>query len=246
MQVVGAVEHVVCGGLDADDEARVIGPEAERLVQTLEKQKLAVVHVVRLAFIEAADPAVVARERGVSLTGLSATVFCVGPRSALAAREAGMRAQRLPEGRFDAQGVLEEVRRVLPARGRRFLIPRSEAAREVLSEGLRADGASVDAVVAYRNLPADVDAASLRSRLVRGELDVLSFASPSSVRRFSELLDADSRDAARDCVVAAIGPVTADALRDVGLPPHVTSPVPEVQALVAALSAFVAEARESG
>lgn len=187
-----------------------------------------------------------ARVRGVSLGELSAKVFCVGPRSALAAQEAGMHAQPLPEGRFDAEGVLEEVRRVLPARGRRFLIPRSAAAREVLPEGLRADGASVDAVVAYQNLPADVDAASLRSRLVRGELDVLSFASPSTVRRFSELLDADSRDAARQCVVAAIGPVTADALRDVDLPPDVTAAEPGVQAFVAALTSFVAEAGESG
>jgi uroporphyrinogen III methyltransferase/synthase len=179
-----------------------------------------------------------ARERGVRLADARA-VFCVGPRTAAAAAAAGLAAQPLPAGGFDAEGVLAEVRRALPPRGRRFLIPRSELARDVLPDGLRADGAHVDAVTAYRNLPAAADAAALRDELRRG-LDVLTFTSPSAVRRFRELLDAEALAAAGRAWIAAIGPVTAEALRSAGLPPDLVSPRPEPDAFVAAIAALVA------
>lgn len=183
---------------------------------------------------------------GVSLGEARGSVFCVGPRTAEAARSAGLPARCLPDERFDAEGVLEAVRRALPPRGRRFLIPRSELARETLPDGLRAEGAEVDAVVAYRNLPAEVDAAALRGRLEAGELDVLTFTSPSGVRRFRALLDAPSLAAARRCCVAAIGPVTARALADAGLPADVVAARPDAHELVEAIAACVAEADRAG
>ena len=81
-------------------------------------------------------------------------------------------------------------------RGRRFLVPRSDLARDVLPDGLRAAGAEVDAVVAYRNAPAEVDRDWLRGELVAGRLDALTFASPSAARRFCEALDPAARSAA--------------------------------------------------
>jgi uroporphyrinogen III methyltransferase/synthase len=180
-----------------------------------------------------------ARARGVRLTDARA-VFCVGPRTAAAAAGAGLATQPLPEGGFDAEGTLAAIRRALPPRGRRFLIPRSELARDVLPDGLRADGAHVDAVIAYRNLPADADAAALRDELRRGALDVLTFTSPSAVRRFCELLDADALRAARGAWIAAIGEVTAEALRGAGLPPDLVSPRPEPAAFAAAIAGLVA------
>jgi uroporphyrinogen III methyltransferase/synthase len=178
--------------------------------------------------------------------GEARAVVCVGPRTAEAAERAGFEPAHVPPHRFDARGVLEEILRVLPPAGRRFLLPRSELAGEVLPEGLRAAGAEVDAPVAYRNLAAPVDAESLRSDLVEGRLDVLSFASPSAVRRFRALLDAEALAAAARCVVAAIGPVTAEALREAGLPASAIAIRPGVAGLVEAIAACVAEACESG
>lgn len=176
-----------------------------------------------------------ASERGLDLSGLEATVICVGPRTAEAALSAGLPVHRVPESRFDAEGVLEVVSAEVPPRGRRFLIPRSELARDVLPDGLRAQGAEVDAVTVYRNLPADVDAEALRSELVSGGLDALTFTSPSTVRRFLALLDEPAREAAARCAVAAIGPVTARALEQAGLPPKVVPGRSEGNALVEAL-----------
>jgi uroporphyrinogen III methyltransferase/synthase len=186
-----------------------------------------------------------AEDRGVSLASIDATVVCVGPRTAEAALAAGLPVHRVPESRFDAEGILDEVMRAVAPDGKRFLLPRSEAARDVLPDGLRRQGAAVDAVTVYRNVPADTDAGALRAALEAGELDALTFTSPSTVRRFVELLDAPSREAAARCTIAAIGPVTAAALQRVGLTPHVTPAHATARELVAALAEHVAGAADS-
>jgi uroporphyrinogen III methyltransferase/synthase len=146
-----------------------------------------------------------------------------------------------PAARFDAAGVLPELRGAGGVAGRRFLIPRSDLAREVLPSGLREAGARVDAVVAYRNVPAVVDAEALCAALCEGRLDVLTFASPSAAHRFVELLDPAAREAAARCTVAAIGPVTARALADTGLPPHVVARASTAAGLVAELERALAD-----
>jgi uroporphyrinogen III methyltransferase/synthase len=151
----------------------------------------------------------------------------------------------VPDSRFDAEGALDEVMRAVPPSGKRFLLPRSEAARDVLPDGLRREGAVVDAVTVYRNVPEDTDAGALRAALEAGELDALTFTSPSTVKRFDALLDAGSRAAAARCTIAAIGPITAAALRRVGLAPHVTPAQATARELVEALAEHVAGAADS-
>lgn len=180
-----------------------------------------------------------AAERGVSLAGLRAQVICVGPKTAEAALAAGLPVHQTPAQRFDAEAMLEVVLRECPVSGQRILLPRSERARDVLPEGLRRAGALVDAVTVYRNVPAQPDGASLRAALAEG-LDVLTFASPSTVQHFDALLDAEARVAAASCVIAAIGPLTAAALREVGLAPHVTPERATAGELVEALAAHLA------
>lgn len=154
-----------------------------------------------------------ARERGRELATLGARVVCVGPATAEAARRQGLPEAWVPRGRFDAEGLLAELAEALPPRGRRFLVVRAEQGREVLPDGLRAAGARVDAVPVYRTVAVETDAAALRAALARGELDALTFTSPSTVRHLLGWLDAPSRAGVARCVVAAIGPVTAAALQ---------------------------------
>jgi len=187
-----------------------------------------------------------AEERGVSLETLDATVVCVGPKTAEVALRAGLPVHRVPGRRFDAEGVLAEVLRVLPPRGRRFLLPRSEVARDALPDGLRSEGGVVDAVTAYRNVPAITDGTALRADLESGRLDALTFTSPSTVRHFDALLDAPARAAATRCTIAAIGPLTAAALCKVGLPPDITPEQATARELVEALAAHVAGETDSG
>jgi len=180
-----------------------------------------------------------AEARGVSLTPADLEVLCVGPETAKATRDAGLAVHRIPESRHDADGLLDEAVKHLPPKGRRFLFPRAEKAREVLPEGLSAVGAQVDSVTVYRTLPPEIDAAELRTLLVEDGLDALTFTSPSAVENFVALLDGESRAVAGRCTVVAIGPVTAEALRREGLAPDVMAGRASVQDLVAALAARV-------
>ncbi len=171
----------------------------------------------------------------VPLVETAPPVACVGPQTAAVARQLGLAVAVTPSTRFDANGLADAVRSAWGAAGRRFLLPQAEAARPELRDGLCADGAVVDAVTVYRTVAPEVDEQSLRNRLIRGDFDALTFTSPSTVTNFTALLDEDSKRAARDCCIAAIGPVTADALRGVGFDPRVVPNRATMQDLVSAL-----------
>ncbi len=183
-----------------------------------------------------------AREVGRSSFEDAPPTACVGPITAESARAAGFAVTLVPADRRDAGGLLEAVAKRWPPRGRRFLLPQAEAARPVLAEGLRARGATVDAVIVYRTLAAEVDAEALREQLRGRRLDALTFTSPSTAEHFAALLDEESRKAAADCTIAAIGPVTAEALRRLGLAPDWVSDEPAVGALVEGLAARLGRA----
>jgi uroporphyrinogen III methyltransferase / synthase len=190
-----------------------------------------------------------AAARGADLRALRARVYCVGPATAAAARSAGLAVEALPE-RHDAEGLLALLAREAPLRGRRVLLPRAARGRDVLPEGLASAGALVDVVSLYRTLPDTAAAAALGARVARGELDALTFASPSAARAFAAGLSEPARAAARRTIVAALGPVTAKALRAAGLAPDVMPERAEAGALIEALAEAVrarrrAEAREA-
>ena len=65
------------------------------------------------------------------------------------------------------------------------------------------------------------------------------------MRHFAALLDEESREAARRCTLAAIGPVTAEALAKQGLPADVVAARAGGEELVAALAAHRARARRN-
>ena len=90
------------------------------------------------------------------------------------------------------------------------LIPRAEIAREVLPAGLRERGWNVEVVTAYRTVPAPISE-ELRERIAQAQ--VITFASASAVNNY---VAAVGRDQTPELVVA-IGPITAQAVRDAGL-----------------------------
>jgi uroporphyrinogen III methyltransferase / synthase len=127
-------------------------------------------------------------------------VACVGRSTADALLAHGIAADVVP-ARFVAEGVLEAMSARDDVRGARVLYVAAEGARDVLPEGLRALGCSVDTVEG---------AEELRDALTRGTVDLATFASASAVRGYLEAVGAE---AARRARAISIGPVTSDALR---------------------------------
>jgi len=132
----------------------------------------------------------------------------------------GVRADLVPD-ESRAEGVFEALKAAGPLPGVRVLLPRADIAREVLSDQLREAGATVTEAVAYRTVVAggerDSDHDIYRMLLDR-QIDAVTFTSASTVRNFAEMLgEEQAADLLNATVVAAIGPVTAEAAQQLGI-----------------------------
>jgi uroporphyrinogen III methyltransferase / synthase len=160
----------------------------------------------------------------------------VGPATAAALARYGVRVDLVP-AEHRAEGVVEALAGAGDPSGLRVLLPRAEAGRELIADDLRARGAEVVDLVAYRTVPASQqDDPDVYRLLLDRQLDAVTFTSASTVRNFVRLLgEEQAPDLLRSTIVAAIGPVTAEAARQLGLEPAVMPAEYTVPALVDAL-----------
>jgi uroporphyrinogen III methyltransferase/synthase len=161
----------------------------------------------------------------------------LGAATAAALHEHGLRAD-LIASEFTSAGLLEAM--PLDIGGARVLLPRAEGGSEDLYGGLKVRGAQVEELVLYDSaLPSAPDDETLR--LVReGSIDVVTFASSSSVRNLKAMLGDDFARLSDAVVVACIGPVTAQTAREAGLTVAVEPSTHTIPALVEALKAHYA------
>jgi uroporphyrinogen III methyltransferase / synthase len=162
----------------------------------------------------------------------------IGPMTAAAIRRHGLKVDLLAK-EFIAEGVLDLLDEAT-VKGKRFLIPRAEAAREVLPEGISRMGGEVEVVSVYRTgLPEGDDVETIRRMLSRKQIDALTFTSSSTVTHLATMLgSADLPALVEGMVVASIGPVTSGTLRENGLPIHVEALEYTIDGLVKALSKY--------
>jgi uroporphyrinogen III methyltransferase/synthase len=158
----------------------------------------------------------------------------------------GIKVDLVPE-EFRAEAVVEAIVDRGDVEGARILLPRSDIGREVIADRLRQLGASVVEVVAYHTELQDAqrpDDPDVYGMLLEGRLDVVTFTSASAVRNFAQVYGPEqAADLLRKTVVAAIGPVTADAAREVGIQVTVQPVQFTVPALVEAIAQHFAASR---
>ena len=92
-----------------------------------------------------------------------------------------------PETGADSEALL-----ALPAlaqvRGKRVVIFRGEGGRELLGEGLRSRGATVEYAACYRRSPPREDPAALLEEWRQGRVDAVTASSSAGLRHLAELL----------------------------------------------------------
>ncbi|MDQ3388223.1 MAG: uroporphyrinogen-III synthase [Gemmatimonadota bacterium] len=156
------------------------------------------------------------REVGRSHLRQGVSICAVGPATAAAVELEGGRADLLPE-RYVAESVVEALTRDAAAEGVRVLLPRALEARAVLPDALRAAGAEVQEVIAYRTLPESIEGDTLREEFASGMVDLVTFTSASAVRNLVALLGSDLGRTR----IASIGPITSGAARELGMSVHI-------------------------
>jgi uroporphyrinogen-III synthase len=123
--------------------------------------------------------------------------------------------------------------------GKRVLLPRSERAGRDLPEALRAAGAEVTEIVAYHTGGLGVAEPRVMDAMREARVDVVSFFSRSAVENLRSELGAEvlSRLGVR-AALAAVGPVTAAALRNAGLPVAIEAKEATAESMATAIANY--------
>jgi uroporphyrinogen III methyltransferase/synthase len=166
----------------------------------------------------------------------AARIAVVGPATEQAALKAGLKVSHVAASQHGV-GMAEELSAEVA--GATVLLPRSDRANPALPEALRRLGAEVTEVTAYRTLAATGDERKKIRVIENGAVDAILLFSPSAVHHLRDLLGAErmGRKAGR-IVFAAIGPVTAAALRECGIAEPVVARDASVAGIVEALAGF--------
>jgi uroporphyrinogen-III synthase len=160
-------------------------------------------------------------------------VAAVGEATAAAAREAGWSITLVPES-YVAESLVAHAGSNVRA-GDRVLLARAAVARDVIPGALRAAGATVDVVDAYRNVVPKATPERLRGALAAG-LDAATFTSSSSVEHLAVAAGAAGVTFPFAGVRAvSIGPITSQTLRDMVWEPAAEAKPHDVPGLIAAV-----------
>ncbi|HLA04610.1 MAG TPA: uroporphyrinogen-III synthase, partial [Syntrophales bacterium] len=114
-----------------------------------------------------------------------------------------------------SEGVIEAFREE-NVKGSRILLPRAEAARDVIPGGLAKLGATVDVTTVYRTVSSGRKKSELEEWIKKGKVDVITFTSSSTVTNFIKIMGRDF-SLPSQVRIACIGPVTAATAKKAGL-----------------------------
>jgi uroporphyrinogen-III synthase len=161
-------------------------------------------------------------------------VWAVGPATLRALAIAKIPALHPPEVR-DGAALARRLAASRTLAGRRVLVPRAEEGRTEALAILRAAGAEVVDVIAYRTLPLGEDDPALArgaELLRRGQAAVCAVFAPSQVTALTAVAGPLGALATRFC---AIGETTASALRSAGVRDVAVAPAPSPEGMARAV-----------
>lgn len=145
-------------------------------------------------------------------------VCAVGPGTSSRLLRFGLTADLQPTD-HRAPGVVAAMASRGALRGARVLLPVSDGSGDSLADNLRAAGAEVTEVNAYRTITEEGDAhLGLYRQMLDRRIDAVTFTSANTVRAFVEIYGAEqSPDLLSGTAVATIGPGAADAASRAGI-----------------------------
>jgi uroporphyrinogen-III synthase len=161
-------------------------------------------------------------------------IAAVGSATAAALREMGIEVAVTP-----AEYVAESLVEALGSRvdWQRVLLARAAVARDVIPDALRARGATVDVVDAYRTVIPEDSVTAIRTIFgPQGRVpDAVTFTSSSTVTNFEALLRAAGVPVPAAMKSVSIGPVTSATLRELEWEPAAEADPHDLAGLVAAV-----------
>jgi len=145
----------------------------------------------------------------------SAKIAAIGSETAAKLQQFGIKADFTPNI-FTSKELGKQLIASANLKGKRVLLLRSQLASDELSELLKIAGAEVDNVPIYTAVTVKNEPGLLIEKIKKGEIDWLTFTSPSSVKAFFEQIPAELVNSS-SVKIASIGPVTSEQLKTLGL-----------------------------
>jgi len=153
-------------------------------------------------------------------------IMAIGPKTSAALRRHGVQDVVVPE-KYSSVGIENHLSK-FEMKGQRVVLVRSSAADQRLAVALTSKGASVETITIYEShIPENRESAlDFLARLEKGQFQAVLFTSAASASNIFSI--AESRIPAsqlvhlmRSPLVGAIGPATAERLRELGVDPSI-------------------------
>jgi uroporphyrinogen-III synthase len=174
-----------------------------------------------------------------------ATLVCRGPKPTAAVKRHGLTPDIVPAKPFTTPELVAALEGV-DLQGRTVAVAHYGERNAALDAALSARGARVTDVCPYEwALPENIEPLENLARNAVGLVDAMAFTSQVQVRNLfavaRRLGVADRLKAAmnEDIIVATVGPVCADALKEVGVTPDVQPAEPKMGPLLRALADYI-------
>ena len=163
----------------------------------------------------------------------SARIAAIGSETAVKLSEFGIKADFVPTV-FTGEQLGKQLMCFTNLRDKKILLLRSQVASMELIELLEQAGADVLNVATYTAISHKSESNWLIEKIGRGEIDWLTFASPSSARMFFEQVPIGVVNSG-NVKVASIGPTTSEQLKSLGVRVDVTAGEHTIDSLLDAI-----------
>jgi uroporphyrinogen III methyltransferase/synthase len=162
-----------------------------------------------------------------------AKIAAIGSETAVKLSEFGIKADFVPTV-FTGEQLGKQLMCFTGLRDKKVLLLRSQVASMELVELLERAGAEVLNVAVYTAVEQKNETSWLIEKIGRGEVDWLTFASPSSARMFFEQVPIGAVNSG-NVKVASIGPTTSEQLKSLGVRVDVTAEEHTIDGLLDAI-----------
>ena len=165
-------------------------------------------------------------------------VYAVGVKTKEAVEERGLRVKAIPE-EYSSAGLAEYFRS-MDLQGKRFLYPRGDLGKADLIKSLLRQGATVDPVVVYvTSGPEEIGAGLVYRKLVEGDIDVITFASPSAATNFVKLFPPEKMALMHKRTrIAVIGPTTLECMESLRMKVDIVAKQATIDGLLDAIEEY--------
>jgi uroporphyrinogen III methyltransferase/synthase len=160
-------------------------------------------------------------------------IAAIGPGTVSKLKEYHIGCDLLPE-KYVAEGLVEAFKKE-DIENLTIMVVKPEQSRDVVSTGLQAMGAIVDDCIAYRTVAQIEDPTGAVAKLREQGADVITFTSASTAEHYFAL----DIPWPKGCVAGSIGPVTSEALKDLGHAPAFEAKQHDIPGLVKAIRKYL-------